>query len=63
MKDGHAVARSSDFIIYSVEAEFIGNVVAQFGPCMSIHVYTSLSYFDVPFQPLKCTQWLLGKPP
>ena len=35
MKDGHAVARSSDFIIYSVEAEFIANVVAQYGPCTS----------------------------
>ena len=35
VKDGHAVARSSDFIIYSVEAEFIANVVAQYGPCTS----------------------------
>jgi prephenate dehydrogenase (NADP+) len=33
--DGHAVARSSDFIIYSVEAEFIDRVVQQYGPCMS----------------------------
>ena len=33
MQDGHAVARSSDFIIYSVEAEFIDKVVAQYGPC------------------------------
>ena len=33
MKDGHAVARSSDFIIYSVEAEFIEKVVAEYGPC------------------------------
>lgn len=32
-KDGHAVARSSDFMIYSVEAEFIDQVVAEFGPC------------------------------
>ncbi|KAF8211853.1 prephenate dehydrogenase [Mycena galopus ATCC 62051] len=30
--DGHAVSRSSDFIMYSVEAEFIDRVVAQFGP-------------------------------
>ena len=35
LSDGHAVARSSDFIIYSVEAEFIDRVVAQFGPCTS----------------------------
>ena len=33
MQDGHAVARSSDFIIYSVEAEFIEKVVAEYGPC------------------------------
>jgi prephenate dehydrogenase (NADP+) len=33
MKDGHAVSRSSDFIVYSVEAEFIERVVAQYGPC------------------------------
>ncbi|KAJ7256523.1 prephenate dehydrogenase [Mycena haematopus] len=30
--DGHYVARSSDFIMYSVEAEFIDRVVAQYGP-------------------------------
>ena len=35
MRDGHAVARSSDFIIYSVEAESIDKVVAEYGPCMS----------------------------
>ena len=33
MPDGHAVSRSSDFIVYSVEAEFIERVVKQFGPC------------------------------
>jgi hypothetical protein len=33
MRDGHAVSRSSDFIIYSVEAEFIERVVAEYGPC------------------------------
>ncbi|KAJ3933572.1 MAG: prephenate dehydrogenase [Lentinula lateritia] len=32
LKDGHAVARSSDFMIYSVEAEFIGRVVKEYGP-------------------------------
>lgn len=34
MRDGHAVARSSDFIIYSVEARSIVKVVAEYGPCM-----------------------------
>ncbi|EDR10087.1 uncharacterized protein LACBIDRAFT_248404 [Laccaria bicolor S238N-H82] len=37
LQDGHAVARSSDFIIYSVEAEFIDRVVAQFGPSTKVH--------------------------
>ncbi|KAJ3509809.1 hypothetical protein NLJ89_g5022 [Agrocybe chaxingu] len=37
MRDGHAVARSSDFIIYSVEAEFIERVVAQYGPSTKMH--------------------------
>jgi len=32
-RDGHGVSRTSDFIIYSVEAESINEVVAQFGPC------------------------------
>lgn len=31
--DGHAVSRSSDFILYSVEAEFIDRVVKEYGPC------------------------------
>lgn len=33
LKDGHAVSRISDWIMYSVEAEYIEKVVAQFGPC------------------------------
>lgn len=33
MRDGHQVSRQSDVIIYSVEAEFIDRVVAEFGPC------------------------------
>ena len=33
--DGHQVSRISDFIMYSVEAEFIERVVATYGPCMS----------------------------
>ncbi|THU84230.1 Prephenate dehydrogenase [Dendrothele bispora CBS 962.96] len=36
MKDGHAVARSSDFMMYSVEAEFINRVVAEYGPSTKI---------------------------
>jgi prephenate dehydrogenase (NADP+) len=36
MRDGHGVSRSSDFIVYSVEAEFIEQVVAQYGPCKQI---------------------------
>ncbi|KIK63016.1 hypothetical protein GYMLUDRAFT_197334 [Collybiopsis luxurians FD-317 M1] len=36
MKDGHAVARSSDFMMYSVEAEFIGRVVEEYGPSTKI---------------------------
>ncbi|KAF9462742.1 prephenate dehydrogenase [Collybia nuda] len=35
--DGHAVARSSDFIIYSVEAEFIDRVVEQYGPSTKLN--------------------------
>ena len=34
MPNGHLVSRISDYILYSVEAEAIENVVAQFGPCM-----------------------------
>ena len=32
-RDGHAVSRRSDFTIYSVEAENIDRVVAEYGPC------------------------------
>jgi hypothetical protein len=33
LRDGHLVSRVADFIMYSVEAEFVDNVVAQYGPC------------------------------
>jgi prephenate dehydrogenase (NADP+) len=33
LKDGHAVSRISDWIMYSVEAEFVDRVVAEYGPC------------------------------
>ncbi|SGZ31864.1 BQ5605_C042g12023 [Microbotryum silenes-dioicae] len=32
MVDGHHVSRSSDFIVYSVEAEYLDAVVKQYGP-------------------------------
>lgn len=32
-RDGHLVSRISDLIIYSVEAAFLDNVVATYGPC------------------------------
>ncbi|KAF8578197.1 Prephenate dehydrogenase [Ramaria rubella] len=35
-RDGHYVSRASDFIIYSVEAEFIEKVVAQYGPSTKV---------------------------
>ena len=34
LANGHLVSRSSDYIIYSVEAEAIDSIVAQYGPCM-----------------------------
>jgi len=37
MRDGHAVARSSDFIIYSVEAGSIDKVVAEYGPSTKMY--------------------------
>jgi prephenate dehydrogenase (NADP+) len=33
LPDGHHVSRTSDFIIYSVEAEYLEAIVAQYGPC------------------------------
>ncbi|KAL0577506.1 prephenate dehydrogenase (NADP(+)) [Marasmius crinis-equi] len=36
-QDGHGVARSSDFMMYSVEAEFIERVVAEYGPSTKIN--------------------------
>lgn len=42
--DGHGVSRSSDFIMYSVEAEFIDRVVAQYGPCSSPFNFSSEAF-------------------
>ncbi|KAL4066099.1 hypothetical protein V8B97DRAFT_1933931 [Scleroderma yunnanense] len=39
--DGHAVSRISDFIMYSVEAEYIDKVVAQYGPSTKIGAVVS----------------------
>ncbi|KAF9494044.1 NAD(P)-binding protein [Pleurotus eryngii] len=36
VRDGHAVARCSDFVVYSVEAEFIERVVAEYGPSTKV---------------------------
>jgi prephenate dehydrogenase (NADP+) len=33
-QNGHLVSRISDYIIYSVEAESIDRVVAEYGPCV-----------------------------
>lgn len=33
VRDGHHVSRAADYIIYSVEAEYIDAVVSQYGPC------------------------------
>lgn len=38
--DGHHVSRISDFIMYSVEAEYLEKVVAQYGPCTSHLIIT-----------------------
>ena len=40
LADGHHVSRISDFIIYSVEAEYIDRVVQEFGPCEYFSRYT-----------------------
>lgn len=34
-KNGHFVSRLADFIVYSVEAAYIDQVVAEYGPCGS----------------------------
>ncbi|KAG8969576.1 prephenate dehydrogenase (NADP(+)) [Tulasnella sp. 419] len=36
LQDGHLVSRSADFIMYSVEAEFISKVVAEYGPSTKV---------------------------
>ena len=63
MKDGHAVARSSDFIIYSVEAEFIEKVVAEYGPCTlyDTFLFASCLIHMSAFKPPRCMLSLRGK--
>ncbi|KAH9931708.1 Prephenate dehydrogenase [Epithele typhae] len=41
LKDGHLVSRVSDFIMYSVEAEFIDRVVAEYGPSTKVGAIVS----------------------
>jgi len=35
VENGHLVSRRSDFIIYSVEAEYVDEVVKSYGPCIA----------------------------
>ncbi|KAK2459261.1 hypothetical protein APHAL10511_008738 [Amanita phalloides] len=37
VRDGHAVSRASDFVVYSVEAESIGAVVKEYGPSTKLN--------------------------
>lgn len=41
--NGHLVSRSSDYIMYSVEAENVDSVVGQYGPCVCYQSLCSLS--------------------
>jgi len=41
LSDGHHVSRTSDFIMYAVEAEFIDRVVAQYGPSTQVGAIVS----------------------
>lgn len=46
LRDGHKVSRSADFIVYSIEAEYIDRVVRLFGPCeLSISTLCSTYLF------------------
>ncbi|KAH9952021.1 Prephenate dehydrogenase [Amylocystis lapponica] len=36
LRDGHLVSRVADFIMYSVEAEFIDRIVAEYGPSTKV---------------------------
>lgn len=49
VKDGHAVSRVADYTIYSVEAEYIDAVVAQYGPCECVGICSLLlaSFFPL----------------
>jgi prephenate dehydrogenase (NADP+) len=37
VENGHLVSRRSDFILYSVEAEYVDEVVKTYGPCNSLY--------------------------
>ena len=45
VENGHLVSRRSDFIVYSVEAEYIDEVVKTYGPCKS-HLELKMTYFS-----------------
>jgi len=59
LRDGHLVSRAADFIMYSVEAEFIDNVVAQYGPCMPPVCHQTLS--DTSSQPRSSVRLFLAR--
>lgn len=48
LKDGHAVARSSDFMMYAVEAEFIDRVITEYGPCRLFILALSIDFGSTP---------------
>ncbi|TFK52110.1 Prephenate dehydrogenase [Heliocybe sulcata] len=41
VQDGHRVSRAADFIMYSVEAEYIDRVVAEYGPSTKVGAIVS----------------------
>lgn len=43
--NGHSVSRVSDWIMYSVEAEYIDRVVAEYGPCKSSYLSACKTIF------------------
>lgn len=48
VRNGHFVSRKADFIIYSVEAEFIDRVVAEYGACMFINDFMYPAHMHQP---------------
>lgn len=48
MRDGHLVSRESDFIIYSVEAEYLDSVVKDYGSCTRLGFVRKVISSDEP---------------